>query len=33
MGSSFLVTAAIPDPGLQLLSDAGTVTVLPSPPD
>lgn len=33
MGSSFLVTTAIPDPGLQLLSDAGTVTVLPSPPD
>jgi glyoxylate reductase len=33
MGSNFLVTTAIPDPGLQLLSDAGTVTVLPSPPD
>ena len=33
MGYSFLVTTAIPDPGLQLLSDAGTVTVLPTPPD
>lgn len=31
--NSFLVTTAIPDPGLQLLSDAGTVTVLPEPPD
>ena len=33
MGNSFLVTTAIPDPGLQLLSDAGRVTVLPEPPD
>lgn len=33
MGYSFLVTTAIPDPGLQLLSDAGTVTVLPTPLD
>lgn len=33
MGNSFLVTTAIPDSGLQLLSDAGTVTVLPEPPD
>lgn len=33
MGSHFLVTTAIPEPGLQLLSDAGQVTVLPEPPD
>lgn len=33
MGNHFLVTTAIPDPGLQLLSDAGQVTVLPEPPD
>jgi glyoxylate reductase len=33
MGNSFLVTTAIPDPGLQLLSDAGRVTLLPEPPD
>ena len=33
MPSHFLVTTAIPDPGLQLLSDAGQVTVLPEPPD
>lgn len=32
MGSHFLVTTAIPEPGLQLLSDAGQVTVLPEPP-
>jgi glyoxylate reductase len=29
MANSFLVTTAIPDPGLQLLDDAGRVTVLP----
>ncbi|MGO4147181.1 2-hydroxyacid dehydrogenase [Paenarthrobacter sp. YAF11_1] len=33
MGHHFLVTTAIPEPGLQLLSDAGRVTVLPEPPD
>jgi glyoxylate reductase len=33
VGNSFLVTTAIPEPGLQLLSDAGQVTVLPGPPD
>ncbi|BCW50327.1 D-glycerate dehydrogenase [Arthrobacter sp. StoSoilB13] len=33
MGNHFLVTTAIPEPGLQLLSDAGQVTVLPQPPD
>ena len=33
MGSHFLVTTAIPEPGMQLLSDAGQVTVLPEPPD
>ena len=33
MGNHFLVTTAIPEPGLQLLSDAGHVTVLPQPPD
>ena len=33
MGNHFLVTTAIPKPGLQLLSDAGQVTVLPQPPD
>ena len=33
MGNSFLVTTAIPDPGFQLLADAGRVTVLPEPPD
>ncbi|MET4621194.1 glyoxylate reductase [Arthrobacter sp. 2762] len=33
MGNHFLVTTAIPDPGPQLLSDAGQVTVLPEPPD
>ena len=33
MASNFLVTTAIPDPGLQLLRDAGHVTVLPEPPD
>ncbi|NVN00031.1 D-glycerate dehydrogenase [Arthrobacter sp. SDTb3-6] len=33
MGNRFLVTTAIPDPGLKLLSDAGQVTVLPEPPD
>ncbi|WP_307052064.1 2-hydroxyacid dehydrogenase [Arthrobacter oryzae] len=33
MGNHFLVTTAIPDPGLQLLGDAGQVTVLPEPPD
>jgi glyoxylate reductase len=32
VGSHFLVTTAIPEPGLQLLSDAGQVTVLPEPP-
>jgi len=32
MGSHFLVTTAIPEPGMQLLSDAGQVTVLPEPP-
>lgn len=32
MANSFLVTTAIPEPGLQLLSDAGRVTVLPEPP-
>lgn len=31
--TSFLVTTAIPDLGLRLLSDAGRVTVLPEPPD
>jgi hypothetical protein len=29
MGNNFLVTTAIPDPALKLLSDAGQVTVLP----
>lgn len=33
MGNRFLVTTAIPAPGLKLLSDAGHVTVLPEPPD
>ncbi|MDF9752257.1 D-glycerate dehydrogenase [Arthrobacter sp. ES3-54] len=33
MASNFLVTTAIPAPGLQLLRDAGRVTVLPEPPD
>jgi len=33
VGNHFLVTTAIPEPGLQLLSDAGQVTVLPQPPD
>ncbi|MBP2268284.1 glyoxylate reductase [Pseudarthrobacter sp. PvP004] len=33
MGNHYLVTTAIPEPGLQLLSDAGQVTVLPEPPD
>ena len=33
MGSHFLVTTAIPEPGKQLLSDAGQITVLPEPPD
>jgi len=33
MGHHFLVTTAIPECGLQLLSDAGQVTVLPEPPD
>ena len=33
MANSFLVTTAIPDPGLQLLGEAGRVTVLPEPPD
>ncbi|WP_311212466.1 MULTISPECIES: D-glycerate dehydrogenase [unclassified Arthrobacter] len=33
MGHHFLVTTAIPEPGLRLLSDAGQVTVLPEPPD
>ncbi|ABM09365.1 2-hydroxyacid dehydrogenase [Paenarthrobacter aurescens] len=33
MGNHYLVTTAIPEPGLQLLSDAGQVTVLPDPPD
>jgi glyoxylate reductase len=33
MGHHFLVTTPIPEPGLQLLSDAGHVTVLPEPPD
>src|SRR4029453_9673517 len=32
MGASFLVTTAIPEPGLQILGDAGRVTVLPEPP-
>jgi glyoxylate reductase len=32
MGYSFLVTTAIPEPGLQILEDAGRVTVLPEPP-
>jgi hypothetical protein len=27
-----LVTTPIPDPGLPLLEEAGTVTVLPAPP-
>jgi glyoxylate reductase len=33
MGNHFLVTTAIPEPGMQLLADAGRVTVLPEPPD
>ncbi|MFD1212546.1 2-hydroxyacid dehydrogenase [Arthrobacter sp. GCM10027362] len=33
MGSRFLVTTPIPDPGLPLLRQAGDVTVLPEPPD
>jgi glyoxylate reductase len=33
MASHFLVTTAIPEPGLQLLRDAGQVTVLAEPPD
>ncbi|MFE4542278.1 2-hydroxyacid dehydrogenase [Arthrobacter sp. NPDC056727] len=33
MGGRFLVTTAIPEPGLQLLSNAGQVTVLPERPD
>ncbi len=33
MGHHFLVTTSIPEPGLQLLSDAGQVTVLREPPD
>ncbi|MGQ1838651.1 2-hydroxyacid dehydrogenase [Kocuria turfanensis] len=32
MSTRFLVTTAIPDPGLSLLEEAGTVTVLPAPP-
>jgi glyoxylate reductase len=33
MANSFLVTASIPEPGLQILKDSGRVTVLPEPPD
>lgn len=33
MDNRFLVTTAIPDTGLQLLHDAGRVTVLPETPD
>ncbi|MDQ0848816.1 glyoxylate reductase [Arthrobacter sp. B3I9] len=33
MAIHFLVTTAIPEPGLQLLRDAGQVTVLAEPPD
>ena len=33
MGARFLVTTAIPQPGMQLLEAAGAVTVLPEPPD
>lgn len=33
MSPRFLVTTPIPDPGLPLLEEAGTVTVLPEPPD
>jgi glyoxylate reductase len=33
MASHFLVTTAIPEPGLRLLRDAGQVTVLAEPPD
>jgi glyoxylate reductase len=33
MSARFLVTTPIPDPGLPLLEEAGTVTVLPAPPD
>jgi len=33
MGARFLVTTAIPEPGLQLLEAAGEVTVLAEPPD
>lgn len=33
MSSNFLVTTAIPEPGLGLLAAAGQVTVLPEPPD
>lgn len=32
MSAQFLVTTPIPGPGLELLSEAGTVTVLPAPP-
>lgn len=32
MNPHFLVTTPIPGPGLELLSEAGTVTVLPDPP-
>lgn len=32
MNSHFLVTTSIPGPGLELLSEAGRVTVLPDPP-
>jgi glyoxylate reductase len=32
MGSRFLVTTPIPSPGLELLKEAGQVTVLPEPP-
>jgi glyoxylate reductase len=33
MSSNFLVTTAIPEPGLGMLAAAGQVTVLPEPPD
>jgi glyoxylate reductase len=33
MDARFLVTTPIPDPGLPLLEAAGSVTVLPDPPD
>lgn len=33
MTARFLVTTPIPEPGPQLLSEAGSVTILPEPPD